>query len=71
MKYVIPPATVVNQKNGNDPQGVDAHHFTFTVSVTSVYLLSSRRLKAMDFGAGSRERAHGVCRENAREFFLV
>jgi hypothetical protein len=51
IKYVIPPATVVNQKSGDISQGVDAHRFTFPVSVTSMRLMSSHSLKAMGLGA--------------------
>jgi hypothetical protein len=69
MKYVIPYATVVNQKNGDISQGVDAHHFTFPVSVTSMHMVSSHRLKAMDFGAGPGECACGVLRDNVRKLF--
>jgi hypothetical protein len=36
LKYVIPPTTVVNLKNGDVPQGVHANRFTFPVSVTSI-----------------------------------
>lgn len=69
MKYVIPPATVVNRKNGDVPQGVDAQRFTFPVSVTSMRLMSLHRLKAMDLGAGPCECACGVLRDNVRKFF--
>ena len=34
--YVITTATVVNQKNRDGLQGIDAHRFTFPISVTSV-----------------------------------
>jgi hypothetical protein len=68
-KYVIPSATIVNQKSGNISQGVDANRFTFPVSVTSMRLMSSHSLKAMDLGAGPCECACGVLRDNVRKFF--
>ena len=69
LKYVIPPATVVNQKSGVVPQGVDTPHFTFPVSVTSIKIVSLHRLEAVDFRAGPRERACGVPRKKLRKLF--
>ena len=69
IKYVIPPATVVNPKSGDISQGVDANRFTCPVSVTSIRLMSSHSLEAMGLGAGPCECACGVLRDNVRKFF--